>query len=51
MFLLRTTKEQLIEERGNCARLQAELDRVNADLIYLAMMSDVDIDENNEEEE
>lgn len=50
MFGFKTTREQVIEERRKNAQLQAELDKTNADIAYLAMMTDVELENENEEE-
>lgn len=43
--MFKSTKEQLREERRKNEALQAELNRANANLEYVAMMADVDLDE------
>lgn len=50
MFGFKTTREQVIEERRKNAQLQTELDKTNADIAYLAMMTDVELENENEEE-
>ena len=49
MFGFKDAKQQLIEERQKSAGLAADLDRTNADLLYLSMMTGVDLDEDEEE--
>lgn len=51
MFKFKTTKEQLIEERRKNAVLQSALAKTNADVEYIAMMTDVELDEEMEENE
>lgn len=43
MFVFKTTKEQLLEERQKNASLEARLAKVYADIEFIAMMTDVDI--------
>lgn len=45
MFKKKTIKEQLVEERRKNEALLSELIRVNANLEYVAMMTDVDIND------
>lgn len=45
MFKKKTIQEQLIEERNKNEALLSELIRVNANLEYVAMMTDVDIND------
>lgn len=49
MFGFKDAKQQLIEERQKSAGLAADLDRTNADLLYISMMTGVDLDEDEEE--
>jgi len=49
MFAYKDSKQLLIEERQKSARLSAELERTNADLLYVSMMTGVDLDEGEEE--
>lgn len=42
--MFKSTKEQLREERRKNEALQAELNRANANLEYVAMMADVGLD-------
>lgn len=48
MFGHISMKEQLIEERRKSAALQAQLMKVNSNLEYLAMMSDVEMEQDEE---
>lgn len=50
MFGFKGTKEQLFEERRKNARLQAALDKTNADVEYIAMMTDVELESGEEME-
>ena len=45
MFKKKTIQEQLVEERNKNEALLSELIRVNANLEYVAMMTDVDIND------
>jgi hypothetical protein len=45
MFKKKTIQEQLVEERLKNEALLSELIRVNANLEYVAMMTDVDIND------
>ncbi len=51
MFKFKSTKEQLIEERKKNAVLQSSLAKTNADIEYLAMMTDVELEETEEIED
>ena len=46
---IKTTKEQLREERQKNEVLTAQLAQANADLQYLAMMTDIDLGEEEDE--
>ena len=50
MFKFKSTKEQLIEERRKNAVLQSALEKTNADVEYIAMMTDIELDEAESEE-
>ena len=50
MFKQKTIKEQLMEERRKNEALLSELIKINANLQYVAMMTDVDINEEEERE-
>ncbi|MBR0425825.1 MAG: hypothetical protein IJK01_06875 [Clostridia bacterium] len=45
MFGFKSTKEQLLEERRKNAQLQAALEKTSADVEYIAMMTDVELEE------
>lgn len=45
MFKKKTIQEQLVEQRNKNEALLSELIRVNANLEYVAMMTDVDIND------
>ena len=48
MFTFRSTKEQLLEERRKNTKLQVDIAKATADIEYIAMMTDVDIEEEAE---
>ena len=50
MFGYKDTKTQLLEEKKKNAELQAKLAKTNADVEYIAMMTDVELDETESEE-
>lgn len=50
MFGYKDTKRQLFEEKKKNAELQAKLEKTNADVEYIAMMTDVDLEETEENE-
>lgn len=50
MFGFKSTRDQLIEEKRKNAELTAQLAKTAADLEYVAMMTDVEIDETEEED-
>lgn len=50
MFSFRNTREQLLDERRKNAELRAALAKTNADIEYIAMMTDVEIDDEEMEE-
>lgn len=51
MFGFKSTREQLLEERRKNAQLQAALDKTSADVEYIAMMTDVELESDDEFEE
>ena len=51
MFHYKSTKELLFEERRSNERLRATLRKTEADLEYVAMMTDVDMESDEETEE
>ena len=50
MFGYKSLHEQLIEERNKNEQLQYQLEKANADLYYIAMMTDVDLEEDVQSE-
>ena len=50
MFEYKNIYKQLIEVRNKNAALQAELDKTNANVDYIAMMTDIDLEETEESE-
>lgn len=48
MFKYRDLHEQLIAERNRNEQLTYQLEKANADLYYIAMMTDVDLEEDSE---
>lgn len=50
MFGYKGTKTQLLEEKKKNAELQAKLAKTNADVEYIAMMTDVELEETEETE-
>ena len=45
MFTYKKVKDQIIEERRKNAELQAALDKTAADLDYVAMITEVELEE------
>lgn len=45
MFKYKGVNEQLLEERKKNASLQVKLNKANADIEYLAMMSDIELED------
>ena len=50
MFGYKDTKTQLLEEKKKNAELQAKFEKTNADVEYIAMMVDVELEETEETE-
>lgn len=50
MFGYKDTKTQLLEEKKKNAELQAKIAKTNADVEYIAMMTDVELEETEETE-
>lgn len=50
MFGFKGIREQMIEERRKNAQLRAQYEKINADVIYIAMMSDVELEIEEETE-
>lgn len=51
MFEYKDIKRQLLEEKKKNAKLQAKLAKTNADIEYIAMMTDVELEEDTDENE
>ena len=51
MFAMKTIKEQTLDLRRENAKLRTELDKTSADVEYIAMMTDVELDTDNDETE
>nr|DAN01671.1 MAG TPA: hypothetical protein [Caudoviricetes sp.] len=51
MFGIKTMREQLVEERRKNAALQAQVIKANSDIEYLAMMADIEMEQDDEQEE
>ena len=47
MFDFKSTHKQLLEERRKNAQLTAKLNKTTADVEYLAMMTDVEMEEDD----
>lgn len=50
MFKFKDVKTQLLEEKKKNAELQAKLAKTNADVEYIAMMTDVELEEEDTDE-
>lgn len=50
MLKFKDVKTQLLEEKKKNAELQAKLAKTNADVEYIAMMTDVELEEETENE-
>lgn len=50
MFSFKGIREQMIEERRKNAQLRVQFEKINADVIYIAMMSDVELETEEETE-
>ena len=51
MFGMKTLKEQALDLRRENVKLGIELDKTTADVEYIAMMTDVELDTDNDEME
>lgn len=51
MFGMKTIKEQALDLRCENAKLKTVLDKTNADIDYIAMMCDVELDTDGEQED
>lgn len=50
MFKFKTISEQLIDERKKNQVLSVKLEKVLSDMDYIAMMCDVELEEENDEQ-
>lgn len=50
MFFYKPIKAQLIDERKKSLALKAQAEKLSADLEYVAMMADVELDDETEDE-
>lgn len=50
MFKYKSINDQLIEERNKNTLLNAQLEQVQANIDYIAMMSDIELEEEGEVE-
>lgn len=51
MLKFKDVKTQLFEEKKKNAELQAKLAKTNADVEYIAMMTDIELEETESEED
>ena len=51
MFGMKTIKEQALDLRRENVKLRIELDKTTADVEYIAMMTDVELDTDTDETE
>ena len=51
MFAIKAIKEQTLDLRRENAKLRTELDKTSADVEYIAMMTDVELDTDETEED
>ena len=51
MFGMKTIKEQALDLRRENVKLRIELDKTTADVEYIAMMTDVELDTGSDETE
>ena len=51
MFGMKTLNEQALDLRRENAKLKTDLDKTNADIEYIAMMTDVELDTGSDETE
>ena len=51
MFGMKTIKEQALDLRRENVKLRIELDKTTADVAYIAMMTDVELDTGSDETE
>ena len=50
MFIHKNIIEQIAEERKNIEAVLSDLNKAKADMEYLAMMSDIELDEEEDED-
>lgn len=50
MFKFKTISEQLIEERKKNQVLSVKIEKILSDMDYIAMMCDVELEEENDEQ-
>ena len=51
MFGMKTIQQQALDLRRENVKLRIELDKTTADVEYIAMMTDVELDTDNDETE
>ena len=51
MFGMKTIQQQALDLRRETAKLKTALDKTNADMEYIAMMTDIELENNEETEE
>ena len=51
MFVMKTLREQVLDLSCENVRLKSELEKNAADVEYIAMMTDVELDTDNDETE
>lgn len=51
MFGFISAREQLVKERQKNATMQAQIAKANSDIEYLAMMADIEMEQEDDEQE
>lgn len=51
MFGFISAREQLVKERHKNAAMQAQIAKANSDIEYLAMMADIEMEQEEDEQE
>lgn len=51
MFGFISAREQLVKERQKNAAMQAHIAKANSDIEYLAMMADIEMEQEDDEQE
>lgn len=51
MFGFISAREQLVKERQKNVAMQAQIAKANSDIEYLAMMADIEIEQEEDEQE